>query len=399
MYGARLSAKCALAIAACRRGFGIPRLLSLPSAASANSVTMKRSNSSAGATVQRNVTGSSPAFQNLCTWPGATVTTSPGSATSVSRPAFIERRPATTSNVSDWFGWTCAIGTPPPGATVTSISVYSPFVSAAVSRNVMVSPVTSLARVSPERITAVTSGLLGGINGRCVPSSSSISARPSSSPASPRASWGHPKIAPTLSPMEEIGLFPLGMVLVPTERIPLHIFEPRYRELIGECIEEDKEFGLVYADEGGVRELGTRATVSAILERFDDGRLNIVVEGGARFVVERLTEGREFLTAEVRDVHDEPEPVEDDARADATGAFRALAALAGVEPEFDEESPQLSFQLAAQVELAADEKQRLLESRSEQERLVLVAELFHDARRTLIATRELGERAKRNGHR
>jgi ATP-dependent Lon protease len=199
--------------------------------------------------------------------------------------------------------------------------------------------------------------------------------------------------------MEEIGLFPLGIVLLPTERVPLHIFEPRYRELIGECIEEDKEFGLVYADEGGVRELGTRASVSAILERFDDGRLNIVVEGGSRFVVEQLTEGREFLTAEVRDVDDEPGPVEDEARVDATGAFRALAALAGVEPEFDEDSPYLSFQLAAQVELAVEEKQRLLESRSEQERLELVAELFHDARRTLIATRELGERAKRNGHR
>jgi ATP-dependent Lon protease len=199
--------------------------------------------------------------------------------------------------------------------------------------------------------------------------------------------------------MEEIGLFPLGIVLLPTERVPLHIFEARYRELIGECVDEDREFGLLYADEGGVRELGTRARVAAILERFDDGRLNIVVEGGRRFVVERLTQGRSFMTAEVVDVEDESTEADSDARTDAAGAFRALAALAGAETEFDEESPQLSFELAAQVELAVDEKQRLLESRSEQERLELVAELFHDARRTLIATRELGERAKRNGHR
>jgi len=69
--------------------------------------------------------------------------------------------------------------------------------------------------------------------------------------------------------MDEIGLFPLGIVLLPTERVPLHIFEPRYRELIGECLEDDAEFGLLYADEDGVREVGTLARVSDVLERFD----------------------------------------------------------------------------------------------------------------------------------
>jgi len=139
--------------------------------------------------------------------------------------------------------------------------------------------------------------------------------------------------------------------------------------------------------------------VAAILERFDDGRLNIVVVGGSRFVVERLTEGRSFMTAEVEDLDDDVGDVEDEARVAAAGAFRALAALAGAETEVDEESPQLSCELAAQVELAADEKQFLVESRSEQERLERVAELLDNARKTLIATRELSEKAKRNGHR
>jgi Lon protease-like protein len=200
--------------------------------------------------------------------------------------------------------------------------------------------------------------------------------------------------------MEEIGLFPLGIVLLPTERVPLHIFEPRYRELIEECLEEDGEFGLIYADEEGVREIGTLARVSDVLERFDDGRLNIVVEGGACFRVERLTRGRAFMTAEVEPLEDEPSDVEDTTAAKATGAFRALAALAGAEADPpDESSPQLSYELAAQVELAPEAKQDLLESRSEQERLELVAELLDLARQTLIATRELGERAKRNGSR
>jgi Lon protease-like protein len=199
--------------------------------------------------------------------------------------------------------------------------------------------------------------------------------------------------------MEEIGLFPLGIVLLPTEQVPLHIFEPRYRDLVGECIEEDRDFGLLYADEGGIREVGTRARVAAILERFEDGRLNIVVEGGRRFAVSRLTEGRSFMTAEVEDVDDEPGDVSEETRVEAAGSFRALAALAGASTELDDDVPELSFVLAAQVELAADEKQFLLESRSEQERLERVAELFDTARRTLIAARELNDAAKQNGSR
>lgn len=200
--------------------------------------------------------------------------------------------------------------------------------------------------------------------------------------------------------MEEIGLFPLGIVLLPTERVPLHIFEPRYRELIGECLDDDVEFGLVYADEDGVRDVGTRARVAEVLERFDDGRLNVVVEGGGRFRVEKLTRGRSFMTAVVVPVDDEPEQVSADAAARAAGSFRALATLAGAETEeLDESSPVLSYELAAQVELEAGAKQGLLESRSEGERLDRVVELLDGARKLLIAARELGERAKQNGSR
>jgi Lon protease-like protein len=200
--------------------------------------------------------------------------------------------------------------------------------------------------------------------------------------------------------MEELGLFPLGIVLLPTERVPLHIFEPRYRELIGECLEDEHEFGLVFADEDGVRELGTRARVDEVLERFDDGRLNIVVEGGDRFHVERLTQGRSFMTAVVAPVDDDGLEPSGETVARAAASFRALAAAAEAEAgEIDEETEQLSFLLAAQVELAAEAKQQLLELRSEEQRLELVAELLDAVRAVLIATRELGERAKRNGSR
>ena len=109
--------------------------------------------------------------------------------------------------------------------------------------------------------------------------------------------------------MPELGLFPLPIVLVPTERIPLHIFEPRYRELIDECVETGKEFGLALATgDGAVHEIGTRARVAEVLEVLDDGRMNVVVEGGERFRLLELTSGRAFTTGVVEPVEDDDDP-------------------------------------------------------------------------------------------
>ena len=121
--------------------------------------------------------------------------------------------------------------------------------------------------------------------------------------------------------MSELGLFPLGIVLLPTEQIPLHIFEDRYQELIGECLAEEREFGLVFADDDGLREIGTRAAVTEVLDQFEDGRLNIVVEGRERFRLVELTEGRSFQTGLVEPVEDEPDPADPD---DTEQARRAL---------------------------------------------------------------------------
>ena len=201
--------------------------------------------------------------------------------------------------------------------------------------------------------------------------------------------------------MVEIGLFPLGIVLLPTELVPLQIFEDRYQELIGECLELDREFGLVYQDEDGIRDTGTRARVTEVLERLEDGRLNIAVEGTERFRVTKVTRGRSFLTAEVEPVDDEWSEPDPDAVARALASYRALAAAAAeTEPdEPDESSPQLAFELAANVELAPESKQQLLELRTETERLVLVADLFDAALATVIAVRELEQRARTNGSR
>ena len=120
--------------------------------------------------------------------------------------------------------------------------------------------------------------------------------------------------------MTEIGLFPLELVLVPTERVPLHIFEPRYKELVGECLRSGEEFGLVLEDDNGRREIGTRAAVVEVLQMFDDGRMNVVVEGHERFRLREVTSGRSFLTGDVEPVDDE-----DDEEAAETESDQALA--------------------------------------------------------------------------
>src|SRR5919206_2064326 len=105
--------------------------------------------------------------------------------------------------------------------------------------------------------------------------------------------------------MPDLGLFPLPIVLVPTERIPLHIFEPRYKELVADCLESGEEFGLVLATgDGAVHEIGTRAAVAQVIEVLDDGSMNIVVEGRDRFRLLDLTTGRSFTTGVVEPVED-----------------------------------------------------------------------------------------------
>jgi Lon protease-like protein len=196
--------------------------------------------------------------------------------------------------------------------------------------------------------------------------------------------------------MPELGLFPLPIVLFPTERIPLHIFEPRYLELIEECLADGSEFGLVFASDDVIHDVGTRASVADVLERLDDGRLNIIVEGGDRFRVVAVTGGRSFTTAEV-------EPVEDDdtVPADLSRAldlFTSLAGEAGSDVDIpDAGSPVLDFELAARVDFAPEDKQELLASTSPAVRAERLAELLELALDAVRTDRQLRERAGQNG--
>jgi Lon protease-like protein len=194
----------------------------------------------------------------------------------------------------------------------------------------------------------------------------------------------------------ELGLFPLGIVLLPGELAPLHIFEPRYRELIGECLDDDREFGLLFSDERGVRELGTRARIVDVLERFEDGRLNIVIRGGERFRVVEQTSGRSFQTGEVEDVDDEGEEPAPEQTERVRELYRRVAQIAGSEPdELEDES--LSFAVAARIDFGVEMKQRLLELTSEPARLRLLARLLETAAEALSRVEERRRRAQGNG--
>jgi ATP-dependent Lon protease len=198
--------------------------------------------------------------------------------------------------------------------------------------------------------------------------------------------------------MEEIGLFPLGLVLLPTEQVPLHIFEPRYRELIAECLDNEQPFGLVYADDDGLRRIGTLATVVEVTDRFDDGRLNIVVEGGGRFRLDELTEGRNFHTGTIEPISDRDDPPSPDDVRRGVGLFSKLVELTGADVDVpDETLEQPSFALASRFELAPELKLELLEETSERIRLLRLCEILETVAAAVERQRDISERASKNG--
>jgi Lon protease-like protein len=198
---------------------------------------------------------------------------------------------------------------------------------------------------------------------------------------------------------EELGLFPLGIVVLPGELTPLHIFEPRYRELVGECIEQEAPFGILLTDDEGLRDVGTFVRVTEVVERFDDGRFVVVVEGGERFRLLRFTEGRSFRTGEVEAVADGDDLGAEGDRQTALELFEGLRDAVGAEvdsPEVDD--PELSYAIARRVEMDARVKQGLLESVSERERLEILASHLRSAAAQLELVQEHSALARRNGN-
>jgi Lon protease-like protein len=187
-------------------------------------------------------------------------------------------------------------------------------------------------------------------------------------------------------------------VLLPGELIPLHIFEERYKRMIGRCLEEGEPFGVVLRDSDGARSVGCTAHVAEVLERFEDGRLNVVVSGGTPFRVLDRFDDPEEPAAEVELVDDdEPAGEAPDAEAART-AFADLAEMAaGERPAEDELAEATAYGLAARVELPAETKQELLQMRDEADRMAMLARVLTTLQKALDKAGDLAERAKSNG--
>lgn len=198
--------------------------------------------------------------------------------------------------------------------------------------------------------------------------------------------------------MSDIGLFPLGLVLLPGERVPLHIFEPRYKELINECIDAGSEFGIVLLNSKGTRDVGTKAEVVEVLERYDDGQLDVIVQGTDRFNLLEIKAERSYLTAEISPLSDTT-PLPDDAEYESCLAeYRRVMQVTGA--EFEEPEPDylgLAFHIAGQFQMGVDVKQELLEMLSESERLERIKELL-EASAAAIKVQAIEKKASSNGH-
>ncbi len=168
-------------------------------------------------------------------------------------------------------------------------------------------------------------------------------------------------------------IFPLELVLLPGVPLPLHIFEPRYKEMIAECLEQKKPFGVVRASSDGVADIGCTAEIMSVTKKYDDGRMDILTRGVERFEVIQVNEDRPFLQAEISVVEDEPGKPAAQMVTQAVRLHAEIAKLAGAEPSGpDDHAGNLSFLLAGSLPLDLDFKQNLLSTLSEAKRLEAV---------------------------
>jgi len=192
-------------------------------------------------------------------------------------------------------------------------------------------------------------------------------------------------------------LFPFSVVLPPAMPLPLHIFEPRYKEMFGDLREPSDEFGVVLAKDEGIVNIGCSARVEHVVNRYEDGRLDLIAIGARRFQIDSLDQSKSYLQAAVEFFDDEnvADPASDLA-ARAQAAYRELLQLEEVEPP-ETRSARLSFQIG-QLIRDLDKRQALLALRSESERLDFILKTLPEyiarQQRTLLAKRV----APQNGH-
>jgi Lon protease-like protein len=197
--------------------------------------------------------------------------------------------------------------------------------------------------------------------------------------------------------LERFPLFPLGLVLLPGEVVPLHIFEDRYKTMIGECLEEESEFGILWMGDDGLQEIGCCARIDELLERMEDGRMNILVRGSRRFRLDRRIDDMDYPAGDVELLDDD-----DDAGPEQIAAAREAYAtlverVTDTRPEEEDLEGLGAYDMAATIAFDLDAKQELLALRSENDRLVRLTSLCASALERYEHAERAAERAKSNG--
>ncbi len=199
-------------------------------------------------------------------------------------------------------------------------------------------------------------------------------------------------------PEGDFPLFPLGIVALPGELIPLHIFEERYKTMINACLEGKTEFGIVWLSDDGLREVGCACAIDQVLERMEDGRINLVARGTRPFRVLERQGHLPYPAGVIEFVHDREDAADPKLVKDAHEAYAELVRRATDRDPTPEELQDMSaYAMAATVDFGLDAKQGLLDMRSENARLRLVTRLFRAAIKRLELVDRVQERAQSNG--
>ena len=199
--------------------------------------------------------------------------------------------------------------------------------------------------------------------------------------------------------LDDLGLFPLGLVLLPGERAPLHLFEPRYRALLADCVLEDLPFVILQAHGEGASSIGCTARFTGLGRRFADGRMNVTVTGERVVRVLEETSGRLYFTAWVEGVDDERHEGSEERIGEVHELFQRLVAeiAPNSPPPFIRDDLPLSYAIAGMIEMPMEPKQDMLECRDEDVRLAMVRDILSAALEGADRERIAAARARTNG--
>jgi len=198
--------------------------------------------------------------------------------------------------------------------------------------------------------------------------------------------------------VRDFPLFPLGLVALPSELVPLHIFEERYKTMMARVLEEEGEFGIVWVADDGLRPIGCACEIAEVLERMADGRLNLVARGTRVFRIEARQDELAYPAGTVEFLPDRAEEVDPAAAQEAHAAYAQLVEEATDRtPDAEEVGRMTAYEMAATVEFGLEAKQGLLDLRSESARLRLVTRLLRGALKRLDYVERAQARARSNG--